>query len=220
VFAERPPVKKLVPDAAILFIVRAETLTVGELAVPPVYVFRPDCTLVISFVSVVENMSYKLVEPEYNVPPLNDETNNDDPSPVPEKLKLLKEGEETILTIGLFAVPPVVMLEPGCMRVISFPSAVVKKIEYKSVPADKKVPELTEFVVMFPLKLIVMAEVVPEMAILEPAVIPETIAETVFAVRIEENLLKVLRFTPSCSNLASPRFIALPPLKFISDVYF
>ena len=37
---------------------------------------------------------------------------------VPEKVMLFTDGDATKLTVGAFAVPPVVILVPGCTRVI------------------------------------------------------------------------------------------------------
>jgi Trk K+ transport system NAD-binding subunit len=84
------------------------TFIIGSFAVPPVIMFEPGCTRVISFVSVVENILYKLVEPDTNVVALK-VVKLEPPDAVTE----LNEGDETIFTVGLFAVPPVVMFEPG-----------------------------------------------------------------------------------------------------------
>jgi hypothetical protein len=158
-------------------------------------------------------MLYKFVEPDTNVVALK-VVKLESPDAVIE----LNEGDEETFTIGLFAVPPVVILEPGCTLVISFPLFVVKKISYKFVPADRIVPALIEVVTILGFTLIVIAELVPEIEMLAPDVIPDTTVEIVLAVRIDEYLLNVLRFIPSCSNLASAILLAFPPLKFISAI--
>jgi len=71
VFAERPPVNTLVPDAVIVLTVNAETFTVGFVIVPPVYVFNPFCTYVGTKEPAVKKILYKFVEPDKIVPPLN-----------------------------------------------------------------------------------------------------------------------------------------------------
>ena len=86
--------------------------TVGLFPVPPVNVFIPLDTLVISLPSaVVRNISERSVEPEYIVPPLNVVAETE-----------LKEISSSRLTIGLFAVPPVDMFIPPDTLVISFSS--------------------------------------------------------------------------------------------------
>ena len=100
---------------------------------PERFAFVTICDCNVDTAAAEPNKELTFVLPENNVPALIVVADNATPVAVPEKFKLLTKGESTRFTVGLFAVPPVVMFVPGCTRVISFPSAAVKKIEYKFV---------------------------------------------------------------------------------------
>jgi hypothetical protein len=113
VFAERPPLKLLEPDAVIELNEGDETtFTIGLFSVPPVVMFEPGCTRVMSLVSVVENILYKLVEPENKVPPLSVFADNPPVNTlVPDAVKLLIVSAETLI-VGKLSVPPVYVFNP------------------------------------------------------------------------------------------------------------
>ena len=100
---------------------------------PDKFAFVTICDCNVDTAAAEPNKELTFVLPLNKVPALNVVADKATPVAVPEKLKLLIKGESTRLTVGLFAVPPVVIFVPGCTLVMSFPSAVVKKIEYKFV---------------------------------------------------------------------------------------
>ena len=75
------------------------------------------------------------------MPPLNVVALNEAPLATPEKLNPFKEGEATRFTVGLLAVPPVVIFVPGCTFVWET-EPIVEKIEYKFVLPLNIVPPL------------------------------------------------------------------------------
>ena len=103
------------PLATRLFIAILELrFTVGLFPVPPVVIFVPGCTRVMSFVSVVEKIEYKFVVPEIivfalSVPADRVVVNTDAPLAVTPFTEML----DARFTIGLVAVPPVVIFVPG-----------------------------------------------------------------------------------------------------------
>ena len=115
--------------------------TVGLLAVPPVVIFVPGCTFVWETEPIVEKIEYKFVLPLNIVPPLNVVALNAEPVAVPENVKSLIEGEVTRFIVGLLAVPPVVILDPGCTFVWEI-EPIGEKIEYKFVLPLNIVPPL------------------------------------------------------------------------------
>jgi hypothetical protein len=83
---------------------------------------------------VVRKISYKFVEPETRVVALK-VVKLESPDAVIE----LNKGDETTFIIGSFAVPPVIMFEPGCTLVMSFIAFNVTVSPVKNnilVPAD------------------------------------------------------------------------------------
>ena len=107
-----------VPDVERFASVAEVTLTVGSLAVPPVKVFIPLWTRVVSTFKVCANIEYKSVDPDKIVPPDNVVAENCIAVFVPDVERFAKVAEVT-LTVGAFAVPPVKVFIPPWTRVTS-----------------------------------------------------------------------------------------------------
>ena len=122
----------VVPLTIKLFNVAADMFTDGLLAVPPVYVFVPGCTLVVLPAVVdVANISYKFVLPDIIVV-----AEIVCKLVAPLAVNPFIDGDAAKLTTGLFPVPPVVMLLPGWTLVMSFAPADVANMSYRFVLPD------------------------------------------------------------------------------------
>ena len=107
---------------------------VGEIDVPPVVMLVPGCIFATTLVASGNSVD-KSVDAEYIVAPdkvVADQASALAVMPDPDNNNPENDGESTVFTDGLVAVPPVVVLVPFCMLVIVLVSCVTK-IVLKSV---------------------------------------------------------------------------------------